>query len=120
MGAWDHFRRDFCVVYRPLYHCEAKTDRFEDHVLATSHFDRFDSKFRKISYYDLDMGAKAMALPGPFWRDDSWGLPHHTVPIQGTAEVLAAQDEFYTKAASLRTSATSGHGTRSHRGSTSE
>merc|ERR1719343_1124482 len=62
--AWDHFRRDFCVVYRPLYHCGAKEDRFEAHVLATSHFDRF-SKFKKVSYGDLDPQAKSSALPGP-------------------------------------------------------
>uniref|UniRef100_A0A7S4T4S2 Uncharacterized protein n=1 Tax=Alexandrium monilatum TaxID=311494 RepID=A0A7S4T4S2_9DINO len=112
--AWDHFRRDFCVVYRPLYNCQAKPGRFEAHVLATSHFERFEEKFRRVSYADLDMAAKGLALPGPFWQDDSWGLAERTVPVPGADEACTAQAAFAAAAATMRTPTASGHGTRSH------
>uniref|UniRef100_A0A7S1KWA5 Uncharacterized protein n=1 Tax=Alexandrium catenella TaxID=2925 RepID=A0A7S1KWA5_ALECA len=114
--AWDHFRRDFCVVYRPLYTCQAKPDRFEAHVLATSHFERFEQKFRRVGYADLDMAAKGLVLPGPFWQDGSWGLAERTAPVQGQGveEAQSSQSAFAAAAASARTPTASGYGTRSH------
>merc|ERR1712107_964828 len=104
---------DFCVVYRPLYHCAAKEDRFEAHVLATSHFERF-SRFKKISYSELDSQAKSAALPGPFWQDSSWGLAPDTSPVPGAEKVTAFQKEFNVAANDLRTATRSGYGSRSH------
>ena len=35
-----------------MYHCTAKPDRFEAHVLAVSHFSRWEEKFRKVDLKD--------------------------------------------------------------------
>lgn len=48
--AWDHEVKEFKVVYRPLYHCEAAANRFEAHVLAVSHFARWDERFRRVEH----------------------------------------------------------------------
>mmetsp|Transcript_12040 Transcript_12040/g.28252 ORF Transcript_12040/g.28252 Transcript_12040/m.28252 type:complete len:171 (+) Transcript_12040:153-665(+) len=111
---WDHFRRDFCVVYRPLYNCQAKSSGFEAHLLATSHFERFESKFRRVDYATLGTAAKGLALPGPFWQDDSWGFATRTAPVIGSDEAKAAQAAFAVTASAVRTPTSSGYGTRSH------
>eukprot|EP00440_Ansanella_granifera_P056474 gb/GFBE01061215.1/.p1 GENE.gb/GFBE01061215.1/~~gb/GFBE01061215.1/.p1 ORF type:complete len:174 (+),score=30.28 gb/GFBE01061215.1/:1-522(+) len=111
--AWDHFRRDFCIVYRPLYHCEAKEGRFEAHYLATSHFERF-AKFKKVQFSELDRSAQSMALPGPFWGDKDWGLPAETSPVLDCEAAKTAQSNFLTASEQAKTSTTSGYGTRSH------
>ena len=51
--AWDHEVKDFKVVYRPLYHCTAKEDRFEAHCMAVSHFSRWEEKFRPVPPAEL-------------------------------------------------------------------
>eukprot|EP00931_Biecheleriopsis_adriatica_P114924 TRINITY_DN90792_c0_g1_i1.p1 TRINITY_DN90792_c0_g1~~TRINITY_DN90792_c0_g1_i1.p1 ORF type:complete len:174 (+),score=38.92 TRINITY_DN90792_c0_g1_i1:22-543(+) len=111
--AWDHFRKDFCIVYRPLYHCDAKEGRFEAHVLATSHFDRFE-KFRRVGYEDLDKTAQSMALPGPFWEDKNWGLAAESSPIEGADAAKAVQNNVLSAVEQAKTPTTSGFGTRSH------
>ena len=59
--AWNHEKKDFDVVYRPLYHCDAAEGRFEGHVLAVSHFSRWDAKFERVA--DLaTLPASAAAL----------------------------------------------------------
>merc|ERR1719291_313003 len=88
--AWDHFRRDFAVVCRPLYHCDAKADRFEAHLLATSHYERFN-KFRPVRYEELDLASKGNVLPGPFVADAQWGLPFDVKPVSGAEHVAAKQ-----------------------------
>eukprot|EP00930_Biecheleria_cincta_P093040 TRINITY_DN83176_c0_g1_i1.p1 TRINITY_DN83176_c0_g1~~TRINITY_DN83176_c0_g1_i1.p1 ORF type:complete len:181 (+),score=32.54 TRINITY_DN83176_c0_g1_i1:24-545(+) len=112
--AWDHFRRDFCIVYRPLYHCDAKENRFEAHVLATSHFDRFESKFRRVEFAELDLPARSTALPGPFWMDKAWGLPDRSAAVQGAEAAKALQRDFLASSEGVRSETTSGYGTRSH------
>ena len=57
--AWDHEVKDFKVVYRPLYHCTAKPDRFEAHYMAVSHFSRWEEKFRKVPEEEMDKIPKA-------------------------------------------------------------
>eukprot|EP00439_Symbiodinium_sp_Y106_P033688 s442_g4.t1 len=112
--AWDHFRRDFCVVYRPLYHCEAKEGSFEAHVLATSHFERFDEKFRRVDFDAMSMDARSLALPGPFWHDKFWGLRPHVVPAEGGTAAVMLQSRFLPEVKSVHTGTTSGYGSRSH------
>ena len=70
--AWDHTQEDFCVVYRPLYHCEAKPNRFEAHIMATSSFERWESKFKQVAPEDIPDDVLAWLLPGPFARDPHW------------------------------------------------
>mmetsp|Transcript_65487 Transcript_65487/g.188397 ORF Transcript_65487/g.188397 Transcript_65487/m.188397 type:complete len:157 (+) Transcript_65487:66-536(+) len=92
--AWDFSRRDFCVVFRPLRHVDAKTDSHEAHVLATSDILQFGSSYEKVSYADLDTAAKASALPGPFWKDPEWALPAETSPVapgDGTSSGLGSR-----------------------------
>eukprot|EP00419_Tripos_fusus_P025670 CAMPEP_0172723136 /NCGR_PEP_ID=MMETSP1074-20121228/83072_1 /TAXON_ID=2916 /ORGANISM="Ceratium fusus, Strain PA161109" /LENGTH=162 /DNA_ID=CAMNT_0013549329 /DNA_START=40 /DNA_END=524 /DNA_ORIENTATION=+ len=100
--AWDHFRRDFCVVYRPLFNCQAKQDLYEAHVLATSHFEHFD-QFRRVGYHELDLAAKGLALPGPFWKDSSWGYPAWTSPVAGAGQANTVQESFLAQALTVRT-----------------
>ncbi|CAK9037200.1 Uncharacterized protein SCF082_LOCUS22053 [Durusdinium trenchii] len=111
--AWDHFRRDFCVVYRPLYHCEARDGRFEAHLLATSHFERFD-EFKKVSFDEMDLAAQSCALPGPFFHDQYWGLPPRTAPVSSAQEAKDVQKSVLADLTSTKTPTTSGYGTRSH------
>eukprot|EP01065_Artemidia_motanka_P046786 TRINITY_DN7176_c0_g1_i1.p1 TRINITY_DN7176_c0_g1~~TRINITY_DN7176_c0_g1_i1.p1 ORF type:complete len:159 (+),score=30.48 TRINITY_DN7176_c0_g1_i1:49-525(+) len=103
--AWDHKRKDFGVVYRPLYHCGPKPGSFEAHVLASSHFERWESKFTKVDFDDLDHDAQSRVLPGPFVGDDLWDLPLRTRPIPGADPAASAEGKART---------VSGHGTRSH------
>ena len=73
--AWDHALQDFQVVYRPLYHCDAKAGRFEAHTLAVSRFSRWERRFVRVD--DLDMlpdVARALLLDGPFTLDPRWTL----------------------------------------------
>eukprot|EP00927_Polykrikos_kofoidii_P073072 TRINITY_DN69146_c0_g1_i1.p1 TRINITY_DN69146_c0_g1~~TRINITY_DN69146_c0_g1_i1.p1 ORF type:complete len:178 (-),score=20.81 TRINITY_DN69146_c0_g1_i1:134-667(-) len=112
--AWDHYRRDFSVVYRPLFHCTAQEGRSEAHVLATADFEHF-GHFREVGYHDLSVSAKNMTLPGPFWRDESWGEPALTTAVQGCDGALARQHELAAVVqAAAQTSTRSGYGTRSH------
>ena len=102
--AWDHEVKDFKVVYRPLYHCTAKPDRFEAHYMAVSHFSRWEEKFRKVPDEEMDKIPKEVQekiLPGPFWKDDAWTLSAGTVKTS-----IGLKDE--------KTKNISGLGTRSH------
>eukprot|EP00928_Gymnodinium_smaydae_P053722 TRINITY_DN37648_c0_g1_i1.p1 TRINITY_DN37648_c0_g1~~TRINITY_DN37648_c0_g1_i1.p1 ORF type:complete len:170 (+),score=37.09 TRINITY_DN37648_c0_g1_i1:110-619(+) len=110
--AWDHFRRDFCIVYRPLYNCAA-SQNFEAHLLATSHFERFQ-KFGRVDFAALSAEAKAYALPGPFWEDRSWGLPTETAPVPGADAAKNAQRSAAAALEAARTPTSCGYGTRSH------
>lgn len=80
--AWDHSRRDFCVVFRPLWHCEAKPQGHEAHVMAAADFEHFN-EYRQVGYEEMTIPAQNLALPGPFWRDDSWALPAETARAEG-------------------------------------
>lgn len=90
---WDHEAKEFKVLYRPLYHCEFKPDRFEAHVLAVSHFERWERLFRSCAVSSLPAEARARILPGPFYSDIDWSYNGDTTPAVATK---------------------SGHGTRSH------
>ncbi|CAD7933350.1 unnamed protein product [Amoebophrya sp. A25] len=77
--AWDHEVKDFKVIYRPLYHCTAKPDRFQAHYMAASHFSRWESKFNKVllsTWEDFETfippEVRKLVLPGPFWVDPEW------------------------------------------------
>ena len=75
---WDHETKDFKVFYRPLYHCPAKKGSFEAHLLACSHFERWEKKFTQLSEADvsqLPAEVKAYILGGPFVFDPEWGGP---------------------------------------------
>ena len=97
--AWDHETKQFKVIYRPLYHCGA-SNNFEAHVLASSHFSRWESKFRKVEDVgrDLSQEAKEYLLPGPFVKDPEWtrwstltqplNLPAHSSPLLRSHEAL--------------------------------
>jgi len=111
--AWDHFRRDFCIVYRPLYHSEAQEGRWEAHVLATSHLEGFKT-FRRVDFTDLDLGSKSYVLPGPFWQDEKWVLPLELAPVPDSEQTLTFQDNFLTGLQQWRTCTTSGYGTHTH------
>ncbi|CAD7964356.1 unnamed protein product [Amoebophrya sp. A120] len=89
--AWDHEVKDFKVIYRPLYHCTAKPDRFQAHYLAASHFARWESKFHKVVYasrreYEelVPEKVRKFVLAGPFWHDPMWtaerGFAERTAP----------------------------------------
>ena len=74
--AWDHQTKDFKVIYRPLYHCPSAVDRFEAHVLAASHFERWDDKFKRVPLSSLPAAAARRVLAGPFVHDPEWtGAP---------------------------------------------
>ena len=79
--AWDHETKDFKVIYRPLYHCEAKSDSFEAHVLAASHFSRWEEKFQRVSYAEVPASVRAWVLPGPFVHDPEWTYPWHSAAL---------------------------------------
>merc|ERR1719410_3255798 len=111
--AWDHFRRDFCVVYRPLFNCQAKQDHYEAHILATSHFEHLD-QFRRVGYHELDLAAKGLALPGPFWKDNNWGYSAWTSPVAGVGQARTVQETFLSQAFAARSPTACGFGTRSH------
>ena len=73
---WCHETKDFKVIYRPLYHCPSAVDRFEAHVLAASHFERWDDKFKRVPLSSLPAAAARLVLPGPFVHDPEWtGAP---------------------------------------------
>jgi hypothetical protein len=78
--AWDHETKDFKVIYRPLYHCEASEGRFEAHVLASSHFSRWESKFKLVSWDQVPSSARAFVLQGPFTHDPDWKFTTETKP----------------------------------------
>lgn len=69
------------MVYRPLYHCPHKVDGYEAHVLAVSHFSRWDTKFKRIPYTQVPAGALKRVLPGPFWADEDWEGGPWTQPV---------------------------------------
>lgn len=80
-AAWDHEVKDFKVVYRPLYHCTAKEDRFEAHALAVSHYSRWESKFKRVADTKaIPPDVAALLLPGPFVLDPSWSFAASTSP----------------------------------------
>ena len=79
--AWDHETKDFKVVYRPLYHCGHKVDSYEAHVLAVSHFSRWDTKFQRIPSSQVPREVLGRVLPGPFWADAEWEAGPWTVPV---------------------------------------
>ena len=69
-------------MYRPLYHCGAKSGRFEAHTLAVSHFARWDAKFERVAVDAVPAAARAMLLRGPFVSDAAWPpLAAQTAPI---------------------------------------
>tara|TARA_A100001015_G_C15041416_1_gene739893 strand:- start:2353 stop:3456 length:1104 start_codon:yes stop_codon:yes gene_type:complete len=109
--AWDHETKDFKVVYRPLYHCPADSNRFEAHNLACSHFSRWNSKFRKCKFNEIPEKIKELLLPGPFVYDKEWKFANRTVPMEKREkeEVNAA---VVSKVATCSYSK-SGYGTRS-------
>ena len=73
--AWDHELKDFQVVYRPLYHCDAKAGRFEAHTLAVSRFSRWERRFVRVDDLDtLPDAVRALLLDGPFTLDPRWTL----------------------------------------------
>ena len=78
--AWDHETKDFKVIYRPLYHCEASDGRFEAHVLASSHFERWE-KFRRVTPAEVPDGAQRLLLPGPFTYDPDWRMSRKVSPL---------------------------------------
>ena len=74
--AWDHQTKDFKVIYRPLYHCPSAVDRFEAHMLAASHFERWGDKFKRVPLSSLPAAAARRVLAGPFVHDPEWtGAP---------------------------------------------
>mmetsp|Transcript_43819 Transcript_43819/g.93804 ORF Transcript_43819/g.93804 Transcript_43819/m.93804 type:complete len:160 (-) Transcript_43819:67-546(-) len=94
--AWDYDRQDFVMVFRPLYHTEAKANSHEAHYLATTTFKGRGPEYKPVTYAELSSAAKGLALPGPFWKDQEWALP---------VETSVVNSELGT---------TSGLGTRSH------
>ena len=90
--AWDHEVKDFKVIYRPLYLCDAKADRFEAHYLAASHFSRWDEKFSRIDLANPSqlaqlpaavrsvLHASGFSAPGDLVLP-GWMLPPFTSPI---------------------------------------
>ena len=95
--AWNHEKKDFDVVYRPLYHCEAAEGRFEAHVLAVSHFARWEAKFERVAdLATLPPAAAALLLPGPFWHDPLWTLSDRAAPRAGaTRSGLGSRSHEY-------------------------
>lgn len=85
--AWDHEVKDFKVVYRPLYHCPASAERFEGHVLAISHFSRWEEKFHRVEISNLPPAVRSLLLPGPFWSDPLWTSAALTSPVPAGALV---------------------------------
>ena len=79
--AWDHETKQFKVVYRPLYHCEAACGRFEAHVLATSHFSRWEEKFKAVDTSSLPPAVAALLLAGPFVLDPEWQHERLSAPF---------------------------------------
>lgn len=90
--AWDHETKQFKVIYRPLYHCLRKAGSFEAHTLASSHFSRWESKFRRVEdiYAELDNEAKAYLLDGPFVADPAWTFPLRTLPVEGVVRATSS------------------------------
>eukprot|EP00913_Durusdinium_trenchii_P030270 g28359.t2 len=91
----------------------ARDGRFEAHLLATSHFERFD-EFKKVSFDEMDLAAQSCALPGPFFHDQYWGLPPRTAPVSSAQEAKDVQKSVLADLTSTKTPTTSGYGTRSH------
>ncbi|CAL1125807.1 unnamed protein product [Cladocopium goreaui] len=90
----------------------AREGRFEAHVLATSHFERFN-EFTKVSFDEMDLAAQSCALPGPFVEDKAWGLALQTKAVDG-AGPSELQKSFLADVRNVKTPTTSGYGTRSH------
>lgn len=102
--AWDHEVRDFKVVYRPLYHCSSKENRFEAHTIAVSHFSRWEEKFSRVTGPDggfhsvtaaLPAEVRELLLPGPFVKDPQWNLPARTVPVDATESGLGSRSHHH-------------------------
>eukprot|EP00961_Rhodomonas_salina_P058450 785333-Rhodomonas_salina.3 len=93
--AWDHHVKDFKVLYRPLYDCAAKKGSFESHVLAVSHFSRWEEKFKKVGFVPLSLTRRIFSWPGV-------GCSPAVVPGSLAAEVQPTRSLSY-----------SGFGTRS-------
>ena len=111
--AWDHEVKDFKVIYRPLYHCPAAADRFEAHVLAASHFSRWDEKFRLLTpeeVAELPREVRSLLLPGPFWFDPKWTASGLTTPVP-LMETADAGGQMQTR---RHPRTRSGFGRRSH------
>eukprot|EP00239_Pterosperma_sp_CCMP1384_P001642 CAMPEP_0197844766 /NCGR_PEP_ID=MMETSP1438-20131217/1742_1 /TAXON_ID=1461541 /ORGANISM="Pterosperma sp., Strain CCMP1384" /LENGTH=362 /DNA_ID=CAMNT_0043455729 /DNA_START=67 /DNA_END=1155 /DNA_ORIENTATION=+ len=85
--AWDHEVKDFKVVYRPLYHCDAAKDRFEAHTMAVSHFSRWEEKFKRVPAHEirrLPKSVTTLILDGPFDFDPEWSQCRRTLPASPT------------------------------------
>ena len=79
--------KDFKIVYRPLYNCGAALGRFESHVLACSHFSRWESKFKRLQgssnseiESQLPQEVAELLLYGPFVHDPKWTFGDATMP----------------------------------------
>ena len=79
--------KDFKVVYRPLYNCGAALGRFEGHILACSHFSRWESKFKRLQgssnseiEAQLPQEVAELLLYGPFVHDPNWTFSAVTMP----------------------------------------
>ena len=103
--AWDQTLKDFNVVYRPLFHTQARLGAADEaHLMGTAPMSYFDEIG---SYADLDPAAQDLVLPGPFTEDPQWTLsPHLTTVHNSTPAVVASP------ATSPIT--VTGHGTSSH------
>jgi len=108
--AWDHEVQDFKVVYRPLYHCPSREGRFEAHVLAVSHFSRWEEKFARVKGRDggfrsvaaaLPQEARELLLPGPFTKDPLWAFPARTAAVGTTAAGLGSRSHQHGASAAL-------------------
>ena len=105
--AWDHEVKDFKALYRPCYPCGAKKGSYEAHVLAVSHYKRWDKGFVKVSYEDLDERGRSYVIKAPrVWHDPAWPYPADVAPVASAtpARVVATTDA----------ATASGRGTRSH------
>jgi hypothetical protein len=98
--------KDFKVVYRPLYSCTASADRFEGHLLACSHFSRWESKFNRLqgsSNYEIEsqlpQEAASLLLYGPFVHDPQWTWSTTTSPTR--APLGATRSGFGTRSHEL-------------------
>eukprot|EP00754_Rhynchopus_humris_P035818 Rhum_TRINITY_DN17413_c0_g1::Rhum_TRINITY_DN17413_c0_g1_i1::g.165953::m.165953 len=103
--AWDQSLKDFNVVYRPLFHAQARlgsTD--ESHLMGTAPMSYFDEVG---TYANLDPASRSLVLPGPFTEDPQWTLSPHLSTVRNSTPAVVA-----SPATSPIT--VTGHGTSSH------
>jgi hypothetical protein len=119
---WDHQTKDFKVLYKPLYNCSPEggvglVGRFEAHMLAVSHFSRWQSKFEpnRVSAATIPAEAKSYLVdPAALSSGPTWSYLVETVPVEAVAIPTGLSESGHLPPINKNSATLSGWGSRTH------